>query len=120
MELLNKEIGTKLKESLVGSQEPPSDTDSTMRGFYITADIERRSELYKMNAEIMREARLVLQVLAKEWGTWEYNVEEGGVLFESESAVIEFNSAMERIGALVLKVKELQLSILKAQAGDSG
>ncbi len=39
-----------------------------MRGFYPTADIERRSKLYKMNAEIMRDARLVLQVLEKEWG----------------------------------------------------
>ena len=42
MELLNKEMGAKLKESLVGSREPPSGTDSTMRGFYITADIEKR------------------------------------------------------------------------------
>ncbi len=121
MERLNKEMEAKLKESLVGSQEPPSSgTDSTTRGFYLIAGIERRSELYKMNAEVMREAGLVLQVLAKEWGAWEYNVAEGGVLFESERTVIEFNSAMERIGALVLKVKELQLSILKAQAGDSG
>ena len=39
-----------------------------MRGFYPTADIERRSKLFKMNAEIMRDARLVLQVLEKEWG----------------------------------------------------
>ena len=38
-----------------------------MRGFYPTTDIVRRSKLYKMNAEIMRDARLVLQVLEKEW-----------------------------------------------------
>lgn len=116
---LNKEMGAKLKESLIGSREPPSETDSTMPGFYRTADIERRSDLYKMNAEVMREARLVLQVLEKEWGAWEYNVEEGGVLFESESTVVGFNSAMGRIGGLVQKVKELQLVILKAQKGDN-
>ena len=83
-----------------------------MRGFYPTADIERRSKLFKMNAEIMRDARLVLQVLEKEWG--------GEVLFESENTVIEFNSSMERIGMLVLKVKVLRHAILKDQAGDSG
>jgi hypothetical protein len=44
----------------------------------------------------------------------------GEVLFESENTVIEFNSAMERIGMLVLKVKALQHAILRAQAGDSG
>ncbi len=120
MELLNKEMGTKLKESLAGSQEPPSDTDSTMRDFYRTANIERRSELYKMNVDIMKDAQLALQVMEKEWGAWEYNVEEGGVLFESESAVIEFNDTMKQISVLVQKVKELQLAILKAQAGDSG
>ncbi len=117
---LNKKMGAKLKESLTGSQEPPSDTDSTMRGFYRTADIERRSELYKMNAEVMREARLVLQVLEKEWGAWEYNVKEGGVLFESESAVVEFNNTMTQFGDLVQKVEKLQLTILKTQSGDSG
>ncbi len=42
------------------------------------------------------------------------------MLFESENTVIEFNSAMERIGMLVLKVKVLQHAILRAQAGDSG
>jgi len=36
------------------------------------------------------------------------------VLFESENTVIEFNSAVERIGMLVLKVKVLQHAILKA------
>jgi hypothetical protein len=41
----------------------------------------------------------------------------GGVLFASENTVVEFNSAMERIGMLVLKVKVLQHAILKAQAG---
>ena len=116
---LNSEMGTKLKESLAGSQEPPSDTDSTMQGFCRTADIERRSELYKINSEVMREARLVLQVLEKEWGAWEYNVKEGGVLFESESTVIEFNNTMERIGVLVQKVKELQLAIIKTHKGNS-
>jgi len=45
---------------------------------------------------------------------------EWGVLFESEKTVIEFNSAMERIGMLVLKVKVLWHAILRAQAGDSG
>jgi hypothetical protein len=116
---LNKEMGAKRKESLIGSQESPSETDSTMQGFYRTVDIERRSGLYKMSVEVMREARLVLQVLKKEWGAWEYNVEEGGVLFESKSTVVEFNSAMARIGGLVQKVKELQLVILKAQKGDN-
>ena len=116
---LNKEMGTKLKESLIVSQEPPSDTDSTIQGFYRTADIERRSGLYKMSVEVMREARLVLQVLKKEWGAWEYNVEEGGVLFESKSRVVEFNSAMARIGGLVQKVKELQPAILKTYKGDN-
>ncbi len=120
MELLNQEMGTKLKESLAGSQEPPSDTNPTMRGFYRTADIERRSDLYKMNEEIMKDAQSALQVMKKEWGAWEYNVEEGGVLFESESTVIEFNDTMKQIGVLVQKVKELQLAIIKAQAGDSG
>jgi hypothetical protein len=118
MDRLNKEMGIKLKEPLIGSREPPSDTDSAMRGFYLTADIERKSELYKMNAEVMRVARLVLQVLEKEWGAWEYNAEEGGVLFESESTVIEFNSTMEQIGDLVQKAKELRFTILKTQAGD--
>jgi hypothetical protein len=46
-------------------------------------------------------------------------VEEGGVLFESESTVVGFNSAMGRIGGLVQKVKELQLVILKAQKDDN-
>lgn len=119
MDWLNKEMGTKLKEVLAESREPSSDTDSTMRGFYRTADIERRSELYKMNAEVMRETRLVFQVLEKEWGAWEYNAEEGGVLIESGSAVIEFNNNIEKISVLVQKVKELQLTILKTQKGDS-
>ena len=119
MERLNKEMGAKLKEPLAGSQEPPSDTDSTMQGFCRTADIERRSELYKMSVEVMKEARLVLQVLKKEWGAWEYNVEEGGVRFESKSRVVEFNSAMARIGGLVQKIKELQLAILKTYKGDN-
>ncbi len=119
MELLNKEMEIKLKEFLAESQEPSSDTDSTIRSFYRAADIKRRSELYKMNAETMREARLALQVLEKEWGVWEYNVKEGGVLFKSESAVIEFNDAMKQIGVLVQKVKELQLAILKVQTRDS-
>ena len=39
---------------------------------------------------------------------------KGGVLFESENTVIEFNSAMELIGMLVLTVKVLQHAILKA------
>jgi hypothetical protein len=116
---LNKEMGTRLKESLIVSQEPPSDTDFTIQGFYRTADIERRSGLYRMSVEVMREARLVLQVLKKEWGAWEYNVEEGGVLFESKSRVVEFNSAMARIGGLVQKVKELQPAILKTYKGDN-
>ncbi|NOR65608.1 MAG: hypothetical protein GQ468_06285 [Candidatus Scalindua sp.] len=73
-----------------------------------------------MNSEIMRDARLVLQVLEKEWWVWEYSMEEEVVLFESENTVIEFNSAVERIGMLVLKIKVLQHAILKAQAGDSG
>ncbi len=120
IELLNNEMGTILKESLAGSQETPSDTNSIMRGFYRTADIERRSELYRMNAETMREAQSALQVLEKEWGAWEYNVERGGVLFESESSVIEFNNTMKQIGVLVQKVKALQLEILETQAGDSG
>ena len=68
----------------------------------------------------MKDAQLVLQVLEKEWGAWEYNVEGGSMLFESESAVIEFNNTMEQIGVLVKKVKELQLTILKTQASDSG
>jgi hypothetical protein len=120
MDQLNKEMGTKLKESLVRSRELPSDNDSTIRGFYLTADIERRSELYKMNAEVMKEARLVLQVLEKEWDAWEYNAEEGGLLFESESAVIEFNNTMAQLGVLVQRVKELQLTVLKTRKGDSG
>jgi hypothetical protein len=115
---LNKEMGTKLKEFLVGSQESPSNTNSPIRGFYQTADIERKNELYKMNAEVMKEAQLVLQVLKKEWGTWEYNEGEGGVIFESEIAVSKFNSTMEQIGVLVQKVKELQFTILRATAGD--
>ncbi len=115
MDRLNKEMGAKLKQSLIGSRVPPSDIDSTMRGFYQAADIERRSELYKMNAEVMKDAQLVLQVLEKEWGAWEYDLEGGSVLFESESAVIEFNNTMEQIGVLVQKVKELQLTILKTQ-----
>ena len=49
----------------------------------------------------------------------EYNV-EGGVLFESESAVIEFNDTMAQIGILVQKAEELQLTILKTKAGYSG
>ncbi|KHE93470.1 MAG: hypothetical protein K8F52_15180 [Candidatus Scalindua rubra] len=120
MERLNNEMGTQLKESLGGSRELSSDIDSTVRGFYLTADIERRSELYKMNAEVMKEARLVLQILEKEWGAWEYNAEEGGVLFESESAVIEFNNTMAQLGVLVRKVKELQLTVLKTRKGYSG
>ncbi|MCR4343489.1 MAG: hypothetical protein NUV44_01885 [Candidatus Scalindua sp.] len=120
MDRLNKEMGTQLKESLVGSRELPSDNDSTMRGFYLTADIERRSELYKMNAEVMKEAQLVLQVLEKEWGAWAYNAEGVGVLFESESAVIEFNNTVAQLGVLVQKVKGLQLTILKTHKGDSG
>jgi hypothetical protein len=117
---LNKEMWAKRKKSLIGSQEPPSDTDSTIRDFYRAADIERRGVLYRMNAEVMEKAHLALRVLEKEWGAWEYNEEEGGVLFESENAVIEFNSTMEQIGDLVQKVKELQLTILKSQAVDSG
>jgi hypothetical protein len=31
-----------------------------------------------MNSEIMRDARLVLQVLEKEWWVWEYSMEGGG------------------------------------------
>jgi len=46
-------------------------------------------------------------------------VEGGGVLFESESAVIEFNDTMAQIGILVQKAEELQLTILKAKAGYS-
>jgi len=118
MERLNKEMGTKLNEFLAGSREPLSDADSTMQDFYRTADIERRSELYKMNAEVMRDAQSALQILGKEWGAWEYNVEEGGVLFESESTVIKFNDTMEQIGVLVQNAKELQLKILKTQKGD--
>ncbi|MDP6924844.1 MAG: hypothetical protein R2568_05660 [Candidatus Scalindua sp.] len=116
---LNSEMGAKLKEYLAGSQEPPSDTDLTMQGFYRTADIGRRGKLYKLSAEIMKDAKSALQVVEKEWGAWEYNVEGGGVLFESESAVIEFNDALAQIGILVQKAEELQLMILKAQAGDS-
>jgi len=120
IELLNKEIGTKLKESLVVRRETFSGADPAMRGISLIADIERRRELYKMNTEVIREARLVLKVLSKEWGAWEYNVEKGGVLFTSESTVIEFNSAMGRVGVLVLKIKELQLLILKSQAANNG
>jgi hypothetical protein len=120
MDLLNKEMGTKLKKSLSRSQVPPSDTNSPMQGFHQTADIERRSELYKMNAEVMKKAHLVLQVLEKEWGAWEYNVECGGVLFEPEKAIREFNNTMEQIGDLVQRVEDLQLTILKTQSGDSG
>ena len=116
---LNKEMGIKIKESLAGSQEPPSDTDSTMQGFYQTADIGRRGKLYRLSAEIMKDAQSSLHVMEKEWGAWEYNV-EGGVLFESESAVIEFNDTMAQIGILVQKAEELQLTILKAKAGYSG
>jgi len=112
-------MGTKLKEFPAGSQEPPSDTDSTMQGFYLTADIGRRGKLYKLSAEIMKDVQSALHVMEKEWGVWEYNA-EGGVLFESESAVIEFNDAMAQIGILVQKAEELQFTILKAQAGDSG
>lgn len=120
MAQLNKEMGTKLKEFLSGSREPLSDTDSTMRDFYLAADIERKRELYKMNAEIMRDAQLALQVLKKEWGAWEYNVEEVGVVFESESTVIEFNNTMKQIGVLVQNAKELQFEILKAQVCNGG
>jgi len=116
---LNKEMGIKIKESLAGSQEPPSDTDSTMQGFYQTADIGRRGKLYRLSAEIMKDAQSALHVMKKEWGAWEYNVEGGGVLFESESAVIEFNDTMAQIGILVQKAEELQLTILKAKAGYS-
>ena len=116
---LNSEMGTKLKEYLAGSQEPPSDVHSTMQDFYLTADIGRRGKLYKLSAEIMKDAQSALQVMEKEWGVWEYNA-EGGVLFESESAVIEFNDAMAQIGILIQKAEELQHTILKAQAGDSG
>ena len=117
---LNSEMGTKLKESLAGSPEPPSDTDSTMQGFYRTADIGRRGKLYKLSAEIMKDAQSALHVMEEEWGAWEYNVDGGGVLFESESAVIEFNDTMAQIGILVQKAEELQLTILKTKAGYSG
>ncbi len=120
MEQLDKEMNTKLKESLAGNQVPASDADSTIRSFYLTVYIEGKSELYKMNAEIIKDAQSALQIMEKEWGAWEYNVEGGGVLFESENTVIEFKSIMERIGVLVSKVKALQHSILKAQTGDSG
>lgn len=120
MDRLNKEMGMKLKESFLGSRVTPSDTNPTIQNFYRTADIERISELYKMNAETMREVRLVMQVMEKEWGAWEYNVKGGSVLFESESTVIEFNNTMKHIGILVQKVKALQLEILETQAGDSG
>jgi len=120
MDRFNKELETKLKESLIRSRVSPSDIDSTMRGFHRTADIERRSELYRMNAELMKEAQFVLQVVEKEWGAWEYSVEDGSVIFESESAVIEFNNAMEQISDLVQKIEALRLTILKTQAGDSG
>ncbi|MCR4289255.1 MAG: hypothetical protein NUV86_03220, partial [Candidatus Scalindua sp.] len=63
---------------------------------------------------------LVLQVLEKEWGAWAYNAEGVGVLFESESAVIEFNNTVAQLGVLVQKVKGLQLTILKTHKGDSG
>ncbi|WP_203415573.1 hypothetical protein, partial [Candidatus Scalindua japonica] len=82
--------------------------------------IERRGELYKMNAEVMGKAHFVLQVLEKEWGAWEYNMKKGGVYFESKRAVIEFNSTMEQIGVLVRKIKELQLTILETQSGENG
>ena len=117
---LNEEMEAKLKEFLAGSQELPSGADSTMQGFYQTADIGRRGKLYKLSAEIMKDAQSALHVMEKEWGAWEYNVEGGGVLFESESAVIEFNDTMAQIGILVQKAEELQLAIIKAQAADSG
>ncbi len=119
MELLNKEMEIKLKEFLAGSQEPLSGTELTMRSFYLTTDKERISELYRMNADTMRAAQSALQILEKEWGAWEYNIDEGGVLFESESGVMEFNNTMKQIAVLVQKVKALQLTILKVQADDS-
>ncbi len=119
MERLNKEMRTKLKESLAGSQESTStsDTDPATRDFYQIANIERRDKLYTFSEEIMKNVQSALQVMEKEWGEWEYNEEEGGVLFESESAVMEFNDTMKQIGVLVQKIKELQLAILKAYAG---
>ncbi len=117
MERLNKEMRTKLKESLAGSQESTLDTDQATRGFYQIANIERRGKLYTFSEEIMKNVQSALQVMEKEWGEWEYNEEEGGVLFESESAVMEFNDTMKQIGVLVQKIKELQLVILKAYAG---
>jgi len=45
---------------------------------------------------------------------WKKSGGGGGVLFASENTVVVFNSAMERIGMLVLKVKVLQHAILKA------
>ena len=116
---LNSEMGIELKEYLVGSREQPSDTDPSIQVFYQTADIGRRGKLYKLSAEIMKDAQLALHVMEKEWGAWEYNVESGGVLFESESAVIEFNDTMAQIGILIQKAEELQQTILKAQEGDS-
>ncbi len=68
MEQLNKEMGIKLREFLAGNQETSADIDSTVQGYYLAADIERRNELYKMNVETMRTAQLALQILEEEWG----------------------------------------------------
>ncbi len=116
---LNNDMVAKLKESHIGSRVISSDTDSTMQGFFRAADIERIGKLYKLSAEIMKDVQSALLVMEKEWGEWEYNEEGGSVLFESESAVIEFNDTIVQIGIILQKAEELQLTILKAQKGDS-
>ncbi len=96
----------------------PADINSAMRGFYRTADIERKSELYKMNAKFWKEVKLLLHILEREWGAWEYDEVEGEVLFDSDNAIIEFNNTMERIDNLATNIEELQLAILRKQAGE--
>ena len=61
---------------------------------------------------------MLLLILEKEWGAWKYDEVEGGVLFNSDSAVTEFNNVTERIVDLTQKLEKLQYTILKNQAGE--
>ena len=113
-----REMGPKLKEALTMRNVSPADIDSAMQGFYRTADIERKSESYKMSVEIWKEVKVLLHILEREWGAWEYDEVDGGVLFDSDNAIIEWNNTMDRIDDLALKTEELQLAILRRQAGE--
>ena len=106
--LLNfiQSIDVHLDAALANKELTPHQRTEAIQGYKKGANLEVVLAIRELDQQSVNDSLDVVSLLRKEWGRW--RVQGDSVLFDRGSAVIEFNSILERIAVAGEKQSELQ------------